>query len=975
MVDSTAAAAPSVGVILLERFRILNDADDDEAAGGRGNGPALLRHTRSELSFRAVDLSLGGVGDQTIVEHENDDEGSDGDGDVPPPLPKPVVVLRFLSDRKRFLSELSVRDALGNAGYDDNFLPVLAAYQDAAASESDWGLDSSSASSASSAASFVPPTPPRSRSGRRLASVETRLDVLRDAETASSRLAKADAAAAGVPRRSASSLNLLADFVEDENASNSRSSSYPYVLVHPVSSVTSLRTCLARNPVPWDDRSLRGARRVVGDVVDGLLSLHGRGVVHRNLSTGCVVRTDESSCLGRASLAAAVGGSTSWRISDLGSCTEEDVVGGGAAAALKAAVEEPKSAIASITAGGMGKSSTPGKGAPTAAKEEGEGCEWDAFPDWGCLPPEAAAAALAAGESTEAAEGTPSSPCASPPVGGSSFEESPSQPAWDLWSLGCVLFALVFKTELWQTDRDGKISSEDRAALAGWTEADVWHRVLSAASDFGGSGKDWTDEETAAIDLIVKLLDPTPGGRFRHFELGIVSVHQHEFIEGQPLSPPSLAAFTGRRHFLTSEHGDRERYHRLTSTLDLNERWELKRALDVLLLGAFEPPAHEARVPTSFVVLRRPLPLDGRMRNPEEALWEGVRWLKAFESVAPHVRRALLDRDVRSIGRFWSAVESDGHHADDDGDGYRYFYLVDDVTGEPVLPVDADDVIGRHGAPYPIPVKDRSDVLPALLPLMHLTMRSAALRRGAAGLARLFGAGPTTISSVNAAAAAESSSGEDARVACQDWINDLKDENGKLAAGDMFGSFVEDVDRATEPRGSEERKFFFRDGRNVRSRSVEELARFLRRRGVAANPPGEEEEEEEEDFVGLVGSDRGRALWTVLGSSDAVKAAVADRAADRLEEERHLWDDRRTAHRAEELRADLVRSKEDLSNVRRRAAEETGRADMAEDMIKVLEEALENAKNELGDTRCKLEELEKNEDRARSLVATLSLFG
>lgn len=239
---------------------------------------------------------------------------------------------------------------------------------------------------------------------------------------------------------------------------------------------------------------------------------------------------------------------------------------------------------------------------------------------------------------------------------------------------------------------------------------------------------------------------------------------------------------------------------------------------------------------------------------------------------------------------------------------------------------------------------------------------------------------------------ATSALSEDVRVACQEWIDDLKDENGKLAAGeDMFGSFIDDVDRASaEPRrgSEEERKFFFRDGRNVRSRSIEELARFLRRRGVVADPPGtggggagargdekkEEEDYEEEDFAGLkrLADDDGRALWTTVSTSDAARRAVADRTADRLEEERNLWEDRRTAHRADELRSDLVRSREVLGDVLTRAGEETERADAAEKKIRGLREALEEARRELVAERRKLDVLERSEDRAKNLVKQLS---
>ena len=57
-----------------------------------------------------------------------------------------------------------------------------------------------------------------------------------------------------------------------------------------------------------------------------------------------------------------------------------------------------------------------------------------------------------------------------------------------------------------------------------------------------------------------------------------------------------------------------------------------------------------------------------------------------------------------------------------------YFYLVDELTGEPV-----------RGEGYPIEITKPSAIVPKLLPVMQVGMRAMSLYNGAAGIARMFG--------------------------------------------------------------------------------------------------------------------------------------------------------------------------------------------------------------------------------------------
>ena len=58
-----------------------------------------------------------------------------------------------------------------------------------------------------------------------------------------------------------------------------------------------------------------------------------------------------------------------------------------------------------------------------------------------------------------------------------------------------------------------------------------------------------------------------------------------------------------------------------------------------------------------------------------------------------------------------------------------YFYLVDELTGLPVL-----------GYGYPIVITTPSEIVHKLLPVMQVGMRAMSVYNGVAGIARMFGA-------------------------------------------------------------------------------------------------------------------------------------------------------------------------------------------------------------------------------------------
>ena len=232
-------------------------------------------------------------------------------------------------------------------------------------------------------------------------------------------------------------------------------------------------------------------------------------------------------------------------------------------------------------------------------------------------------------------------------------------------------------------------------------------------------------------------------------------------------------------------------------------------------------------------------------RDAKRRLKEAMKWTSNFGILNDSVRGALQG-DVPSIGHFWSLI-SDLFSEQD----YMYLYFVDELTGQPVL--------GDGSNPdYPMEITTRSDTLPKILPLMHLTMRAMALYHGVAGVARMFGCTMPNLP-------------EEWRNLAQVKVNALKQERGDTP----FGSLAADIDMM---RASREQ---FMKSNSLRATAVRELVRFV------------EKKRHEVDFVGLqrYPDADGYAIWSCIDNSAGFKDAISKRSAERLKEERNHWVD------------------------------------------------------------------------------------
>lgn len=102
--------------------------------------------------------------------------------------------------------------------------------------------------------------------------------------------------------------------------------------------------------------------------------------------------------------------------------------------------------------------------------------------------------------------------------------------AYDMWSLGCVLFHLCTSETMWHTDQDDNVKEDDLkviAALSLQSKHALEQRLMLVKQRLADAPK----QADLAYDLLQKLLQPSPEDRIR--DLGTMTgVCKHPFLEG-----------------------------------------------------------------------------------------------------------------------------------------------------------------------------------------------------------------------------------------------------------------------------------------------------------------------------------------------------------------------------------------------------------------------------------------------------------
>ncbi|KAF0696832.1 Aste57867_12433 [Aphanomyces stellatus] len=259
------------------------------------------------------------------------------------------------------------------------------------------------------------------------------------------------------------------------------------------------------------------------------------------------------------------------------------------------------------------------------------------------------------------------------------YELEKAKPSIDMWSFGCMMYQMIGGSELVPTDINQNVVSDSMVTAATWTDETLHQRI------------DTHIAHESAKELLKKLLVVDPLKR-----LSAKDVLEHRFFTGKDSHDEIKSAleFIHEKHKVVSDQADK--LSALLKESDDHRRnafEETKKKVQDLgtnvMTGTLE--AHEVTVPSSFVVL--PFKLG------EEV--ERTRMTSFVEDLntAGDILGKVSDGDFTGVVSKLCAGEP------------LYLYLVDEFSGEIVLPSPADTVY-----PIVIPTKESNAFIEMTLP-------------------------------------------------------------------------------------------------------------------------------------------------------------------------------------------------------------------------------------------------------------------
>ena len=343
-------------------------------------------------------------------------------------------------------------------------------------------------------------------------------------------------------------------------------------------------------------------------------------------------------------------------------------------------------------------------------------------------------------------------------------------------------------------------------------------------------------KDAAAWDLASKLLVRDPDERAK-FDIKR-TLETHPFFHPESGDADVKKQLDAMQTTLNAVKAD------TSSILKLSEehRDELRKTRSTLMRAIYE--ATEVSTPTAFVILKEKLPtgearveltlnddgtgfsVEGEAVTEAKGRYEESKtWLNLCaqfgRGVAKCSPKAIADAVAGACEELVVGEE-------------MWLYLIDELTGKPVIPeVDDDD---DEEPLYPIRItKPNLKVVAKLLPVMQVGLQAASLVNGVSGVVRLFGYPCPQVPEVW-------------RASAQDSVEILKQESSVEA----FGAVHEKVQDGAE------------ETETVRGAALRELEAFY-----AKYDPDRE-------YAGLrrIGDEDGTAVWTLLTDPEEVKACV-----------------------------------------------------------------------------------------------------
>ena len=293
----------------------------------------------------------------------------------------------------------------------------------------------------------------------------------------------------------------------------------------------------------------------------------------------------------------------------------------------------------------------------------------------------------------------------------------------DLFSLGVILYQMESgeNKSLWHADKNDNIDEYQRKELTyAWQKRPFRNKKLKRV------------QNEIARDLIERLLDPDPNERIAHFCKDYDGIRQHGRVLNGVLKHAYISDKTKMINILDHLGENIDKVHNNLNTveekvsyirddvetllkLSVEHNDELKRTRNILIHAVYE--ADEVKTPTTFVVLENEIP-ESFSNEKEEKFLQMILGGDGSNFKVIGERGDQLNSLIENMEQARTLVKSFTESSNESNSNTLftpikkifgqlataetlYFYLIDELTGEPV-----------KGEGYPIEIKNRPNLFP-----------------------------------------------------------------------------------------------------------------------------------------------------------------------------------------------------------------------------------------------------------------------